>query len=90
MYHILPYSYRMAKKIGVQIRPSTSPGKKVDVYKNEAKIASVGATGYSDYPHYLQSDPQHADEHRADYKRRHHADRTKRGTPGWYADKLLW
>ena len=24
------------------------------------------------------------------YKKRHTKDRTKRGTPGWYADKLLW
>lgn len=27
---------------------------------------------------------------RASYKTRHHKDRLARGTPGWFADQILW
>ena len=89
-YRILPYSYRQADKIGVEIKPSTVKGKKIDVYKGDKKVASVGAKGYLEYPHYLAKDRAVAEERRKNYKARHQGDRTKVGTPGWYADKLLW
>lgn len=89
-YQILPYTQQQAKKLGVKVKPSTVKGKKIDVFKGDKKVASVGAKGYSDYPHFKQQDPQLAEERRKAYKARHQADRVKVGTPGWYADKLLW
>eukprot|EP01038_Epipyxis_sp_PR26KG_P016034 gene16034-21762_t len=40
--------------MGVEIKPSKSKNKKIDVYKNNNKIASVGAIGYNDYPTYIK------------------------------------
>lgn len=91
MYSIQPYSYQQAKRIGVTIKPSSVHGKKIDVFKDDKKLASVGAIGYGDYPSFLKSKgKEYADERREAYKQRHQKDRTKKGTAGYYADKLLW
>jgi len=91
MYKIKRYTQTQAKKLGVQVKPSKLKGKKLDVFKNGKKVASVGAKGYSDYPTYIQTKgKKYADERRRLYKLRHKSDRTKLGTPGYYADKLLW
>ena len=55
MYDILPYSYKKAKLLDVKIYKSSNPQKKIDVYKNGNKIASIGNIGYSDYPTYLKT-----------------------------------
>jgi len=89
-YKILPYSFQQAKKLGVEIKPSTVKGKKIDVYKKGDKVASIGAKGYKDYAQYMKIDPKLASERRKNYKARHEADRTKVGTPGFYADRILW
>lgn len=89
-YQIQPYSYEQAKKLGVEIKPSTVKGKKIDVYKKGEKIASIGAVGYKDFPTYLKEDKKIAEERRKAYKARHQADRTKVGTPGFFADRILW
>ena len=83
-YKILPYSFRKAKELGVVIKPSSNVLKKIDVFKNGKKIASIGAKGMNDYPTYLDK------ERRKLYKQRHEKDRHKTGTNGWYADKILW
>jgi len=75
---------RNASKIGVTVKPSTNKGKKLDVYKNDKKVASIGDLAYSDFL-------QHKDDKRKkNYKSRHTKDRHKVGTPGYYADKILW
>ena len=73
-----------AKKLGVTIKLSTRKHKKLDVYKHGEKIASIGDTRYSDFL-------QHGDEERRRlYKKRHEKNRHKKGSPGYYADKILW
>lgn len=90
-YKIKRHTYTQAKKLGVVVKPSKLKGKKIDVFKNDKKVASVGAIGYSDYPTYTQTKgKKYADERRRLYKIRHQANRNKRGTPSYYADKLLW
>lgn len=89
-YIILPYSYKKAKEIGVDIKVSENPKKKIDVFKGGKKICSIGAAGYNDYPHYLTVSKELAQDHRARYKARHHKDISKVGSAGWYADKILW
>ena len=55
------------------------------------KVASVGAYGMNDYPTYMKKNGlKYAKTRRRLYKIRHNKDRKTRGTPGWYADKLLW
>ena len=95
-YKIKPYTYKVASAIGVEVRPSKSPVKKIDVFKDGKKVASVGAIGYKDYPTYLELEkkgkfPKGTAVKKAKaYKARHENNRKKTGTPGWYADQLLW
>lgn len=90
-YRIKPYSYRQAKKLGVTIQPSKVKGKKIDVFKNGKKVASVGAIGYGDYPTFLEKKGrEEAEKRRKSYKARHAKNRNVRGSAGYYADKILW
>lgn len=74
-----------AKRLGVEVRYSTRKWKKLDVFDREGrKIASIGDTRYEDFL-------QHGDpERRRRYKIRHQGNRHRRGSPGYYADKILW
>jgi len=91
MYEITQYSKNKAKELGVSIKNSTNPKKKLDVFKDDKKVASCGAIGYYDYPTYLKMKGQKfADERRRLYKIRHSKDRKVIGSDGFYADKLLW
>jgi hypothetical protein len=90
-YKITRYSYKKAKQLGVTIRLSTRKNKKLDVYRNNKKIASIGALGYGDYPTFMKTEGiVSANNHRKKYKTRHAKDRKVIGTPGYYADQLLW
>jgi hypothetical protein len=90
-YKITAYTRKQAKKIGVEVKPSRVKGKKIDVFKNGKKVASVGAIGYGDYPTYIRTKgKKYADERRRLYKIRHNNNRKKVGSNGYYADKLLW
>ena len=95
-YKILPYTYAQAKKLGVTIKPSSNTLKKIDVFKDGKKVASIGARGMNDYPTYLEKEKKgyftkgYANNRRKLYKQRHNKDRHKVGSNGWYADKLLW
>lgn len=91
MYKIKDYTKNKAKLLGVTVKPSKTKGKKIDVFKNNKKIASIGALGYSDYPTYIESKGKDfADKRRKLYKIRHKKDKDIVGTNGYYADKLLW
>jgi hypothetical protein len=91
-YRIKNHTLAQARKLGVTVKPSTVEGKKIDVFNRKGeKLASVGALGYGDYPTFKeQKGKEFADNKRRLYKMRHQKDRVVRGTPGWYADKLLW
>lgn len=91
-YKIKNYTKAQAKKLGVTVKPSKVSGNKIDVFdKKGEKVASVGALGYKDYPTFMQDEgKEYADKKRKAYKARHEKDRHKRGSAGFYADKLLW
>ncbi len=92
-YTIRAYTRKQAKRLGVTVRLSTIPGKKLDVFskKDGKKLASVGAAGMGDYPTFMATrGKSFATRRRRAYKRRHEKDRHRRGTPGFYADQLLW
>ncbi len=90
-YNITNYTYKQAKKIGVVVKPSKNKTKKIDVYRKNKKIASVGAYGMNDYPTYMHlKGLKFAKTRRRLYKIRHNNDRTRKWSRGWLADKLLW
>ena len=89
-YSISSYTKQKAREMGVDVRPSTRKGKKIDVYKNGRKVASVGALGYNDFTTYSKKNKSRAKERRRLYHIRHKRDSSKRGSPGYYASKLLW
>jgi len=91
MYNITKYTYSQAKKLGLTVKPSTNKTKKIDVYKKNKKIASVGANGMNDYPTYIKKRGlKYAKTRRKLYKIRHNNDRHTKWSNGWFADKLLW
>jgi hypothetical protein len=92
MYEILPLTKKKAKQLNLIVKPSESKNKKIDVYdKKGFFITSIGAKGYWDYAYYLKYfGKQMADERKRLYKIRHKKDINKKGTPGYYAYKLLW
>ena len=91
MYNIKNYTKEKAKKLNVTIKPSTNKKKKIDVFKDNKKIASIGAIGYSNYPTYIENKGiKYADERRKLYKIRHSKDLKQIGSNGYYANKLLW
>ena len=80
-----------AQKLGVMIVPSSNFRKKLDVLRNGKKISEIGATGYMDYDQYIRKEGlTFANERRRLYKLRHEKDRHRKGTAGYYADKILW
>jgi hypothetical protein len=91
MYSITNYTRKQGKKLGVIVKPSTNKTKKIDVYRKNKKIASVGAYGMNDYPTYMKKmGVKYAKTRRRLYKIRHEKDRKKKWSNGWLADKLLW
>ena len=90
-YTITNYTRRQAKRLGVTVKPSTRKGKKIDVFKDGKKVASVGALGMGDFPTFTkQKGKEFAEKRRKACKSRHQKTRTKVGTPSYYADQLLW
>jgi len=91
IYKISSRTKAQAKKLGVDVKPSQKKNKKVDVYKDDKLVASVGSRGMDDYASHLQKKGKaFADERRKAYKDRHAKNRNVVGSPGYYADKLLW
>jgi hypothetical protein len=91
-YRIKAHSYAQAKRLGVTIKPSRVKGKKIDVFNKQGdKLASIGALGMGDYPTFKQTKGiEFANKRRKAYKSRHEKDRHKRGSAGYFADKILW
>ena len=89
-YHISAYTKSKAKRMGVDVRPSTRKGKKIDVFKNGKKVASIGALGYNDFTTYSKRSASNAAKRRRLYLSRHKKDEKRVGSPGYYAAKLLW
>ncbi len=96
MYRIKTGQRLAARRLGVVIRPSTEKNKKLDVFKNGIKIASIGLVGYGDYWSYVQDEKYNrapkgtAAERRRLYKIRNANECAAKGTVGYYACKILW
>jgi hypothetical protein len=90
-YQITDYTLKQAEKYGVSVTPSKRREKKIDVFKDGKRIATVGANKYKDYPTYIKERGQeYADERRALFKKRFARYINKEGTNAWWANVLLW
>jgi hypothetical protein len=95
-YKIKPLQARKAKALGVTIKPSTNPKKKIDVFKRGQLVARIGATGYKDYATYLEEEKKGkaskgtAETRKRLYQLRHSGEQKRKGTAGYYAWKILW
>ena len=95
-YEIKQYTFDQAKKHGFEVKVSTNKKKKIDVYKNGVKIASIGDLRYKDYPTYLEERGlrseglSFANVRRALYHNRHKKDIEIKGSPGYLSSILLW
>ena len=100
-YEIEPEQKRNAKKLGVEIYPSSRKGKKIDIYKpiinkkgslkymDLVYITSIGDINYLDYYKYLKEyGPVYANIRKRLYNKRHK--NYKKGSKGYYAKKILW
>jgi hypothetical protein len=91
VYDIKQYSFNQAKKLGVTIKPSTKKNKKIDVFKDNEKVASIGSLGMNDYPTYLEEyGKDFAQNRRRLYRIRHNKNIYKKDSPGFYANRILW
>ena len=70
-----------AKRIGVSIEPSSRKNKKLDVFKDGRKVASIGDLRYDDYNTHKDS------KRRANYKARHEKYRHEKGSASYYATR---
>lgn len=84
---------RRAEKLGVTVKSSTDPKKKLDVYMNDKLIARIGQAHAFDYHLWRAVDAKHADERRKAYYNRHtYSVKQINGiyTADYLAKKLLW
>jgi len=90
VYNITDYSYKQAKKLNVQLKPS-SQHKKIDIFKDGMKIASIGSYGMMDFGLYLENyGKAYANERRRLYHIRHAKDIANVGSNGWWSSRILW
>ena len=88
----MPYTYKKAKELGVEVFPSDNPRYKIEVYDHNGLFLFYGGSpSYSDYPHYIQSHgKEYADKRRELYYKRHHKEISKKGSRGSVIASLLW
>ena len=90
-YEIQQYSIDQAKKHGYTVKVSTNKKKKLDVFKDNVKICSIGDLLYKDYPTYIQEKGlDYAKVRRQLYYNRHKKDIQIKGSPGYLSSILLW
>ena len=94
-YKITEYTKQQADKLGVVVKPSTNKSKKLDVFKNGEKVASVGAiqngVPMGDYPTYLKTNgKEFADERRRLFNKRFEKQSKVKNSNAYFAKNLLW
>jgi hypothetical protein len=83
-YKISQYSLDRAKELGVIIKPSKVKNKKIDVFKDGIKVASIGDIRYTDYATTGNK------KQRRRFKLRFDKSRKVVGSNSYWSDQLLW
>ena len=90
-YKITEYSFKKAKKLNLVIKVSINPSKKIDVYKDNVYLASIGDSQYMDYPNYIRIYGQiYANERKRLYVNRHTINANIIYSKQWLSLNLLW
>ena len=90
-YTITEYTLQKAKQMKVIVQLSQQKNKKIDVFKNEVKIATTGDSRYKDFPTYvIENGIEFANKRKRLYYMRHKKDIENLHSNGFYAAKLLW
>ena len=90
-YIITQYSYDKAAELGLTIKLSQFTTKKLDVYKDNVYINSIGDSKYNDYPSYcILFNKVYADKRRELYHNRHKKNANIKYSKQWLALNLLW
>ena len=90
-YIITYYTLKRAKQMKVTVQLSQQKNKKIDVFKNGVKIATIGDSRYKDFPTYvIEKGIEFANKRKRLYYIRHKKDIEKLNSNGFYAAKLLW
>ena len=90
-YTITEHTLQRAKQMKVTVQLSQKKNKKIDVFKNGVKIASIGDSRYKDFPTYvIENGIEFANKRKRLYYMRHKKDIEKLNSNGFYAAKLLW
>ena len=90
-YIITDYTLKRAEQMKVTVQLSQQKNKKIDVFKNEVKIATLGDSRYKDFPTYvIEKGLEFANKRKRLYYIRHKKDIEKLNSNGFYAAKLLW
>ena len=80
----LTLAKKNAAKLGVEVIVSTRKNKKLDVFKNGQKVASIGDLRFDIFL-------THKDKKRqANYLSRHAKTRAVKESPSYYAAEILW
>ena len=90
-YTITEHTLQRAKQMKVTVQLSQKKNKKIDVFKNGVKIATIGDSRYKDFPTYvIENGIEFANKRKRLYYMRHKKDIEKLNSNGFYAAKLLW
>ena len=100
-YKIKKLQRDKASELGLTIKPSTNPNKKLDVFIDKKRVASIGANistikgkPMMDYATYLKEDKKKAEYRRENYIKRHSKepkiDNKGRPSKSFYSDEILW
>ena len=90
-YIITKYSYDRAKELGLTIKLSQFTTKKLDVYKDNVYINSIGDSRYLDYPNYIRVYGQiYANERKRLYHIRHKKGIEIVNSKQYLAANILW
>ena len=90
-YTITDHTLQKAKQMNVTVQLSEQKNKKLDVFKNDVKIATIGDSRYKDFPTYvIENGIEFANQRKRLYYLRHKKDIEKLDSYGLYAAKLLW
>ena len=90
-YKITEYTFKKAKQMGVEVKPSKYKTKKIDVYKNGKLIASIGAAGMMDYPSYiLERGVEYANKRRELFYKRFGDKVNDMNSDAYWSARLLW
>ena len=93
MYEIKPYTYQRAREMDLEVFPSDNKKYKIGVYDWNTGLFMFygGASGFSDYPTYLETHgKEYADKRRALYHKRHSKEIANKGSRAWVIAQLLW